>query len=116
MKNNTAGHLAEYMARWFMRLHGYRIIAHNFITGKGTHAGEVDFIAKRGHLLVFVEVKKRSSLEEAAYAIKTQQQQRIRKGAQSFLKNNPHYSNYEIRFDAILITFPFHIRHIKNAW
>ena len=116
MNNNTAGHLAESMARWFMRLRGYRIIACNEITGKGTHAGEVDFIAKRGNTLVFVEVKKRSTMERAAYAIKPQQQQRIRKGALAFIKRNPQYANYNIRFDAILITFPCTIEHIENAW
>ena len=116
MNNNTAGHLAESMARWFMRLHGYHIVACNEITGKGTHAGEVDFIAKRGNTLVFVEVKKRSDIERAAYAIKPQQQQRIRQGAMAFIKRNPQYMNYDIRFDAILIAFPCTIEHIENAW
>ena len=116
MNNNKAGHLAESMARWFMRLRGYKIIAHNEITGKGTHAGEVDFIACRRKTLVFVEVKKRSSLEKAAYAIKPGQQQRIRQGAMAFIKRNPKYTNYDIRFDAILITFPCSIQHIENAW
>lgn len=116
MKNNTAGHLAEYMAQWYMRLHGYHILAANVVTGRGTHAGEVDFIAKRGKTLIFAEVKKRSTMERAAYAITPQQQQRIRKGAQAFIKRNPKYQEYNIRFDAILITFPCTIEHIKNAW
>ena len=116
MQNNTAGHLAEYVARWYMRLHGYRILAANIVTGRGTHAGEVDFIAKRGKTLAFVEVKKRATLEEAAYAIKTTQQQRIRNGAQVFLKKNPQFQNCEIRFDAILVVFPCTIHHIPNAW
>ena len=116
MNNNFAGHLAESMAQWFMRLHGYHIIACNEITGKGTHAGEIDFIAKRGQTIVFVEVKKRKSLENAAYAIKPVQQQRIKNGAQAFIKRNPKYKDYNIRFDAILITFPCTIQHIENAW
>jgi putative endonuclease len=116
MNNNTAGHLAESMAHWFMRLKGYRIVTCNQITGKGTHAGEVDFIVRRGRTLVFVEVKKRSSLERAAYAIKPAQQQRIRNGAAAFLKKNPQFADFDIRFDAILITFPCSIEHIENAF
>ena len=116
MNNNSAGQLAELMAQWFMRLKGYRIVAQNVITGKGTHSGEVDFIARRGKTLVFVEVKKRSSLENAAYAIKPAQQQRIRNGAAVFLKKNPQYRDFDIRFDALLVTFPCTIKHIENAW
>ena len=116
MNNNLAGHLAESMARWFMRLKGYRIIAKNVVTGKGSHAGEVDFVAFRRHTLVFVEVKKRSSLDRAAYAIKPAQQQRIKNGAAAFLKRNPQFTGYDVRFDAILVKFPFAIEHIENAW
>ena len=116
MNSYLAGHLAESMAQWFMRLHGYRIVAQNVITGKGTHSGEVDFIARRGKILVFVEVKKRSSLDKAAYAIKPTQQQRIRNGAAVFLKKNPQFNDFDIRFDAILVTFPCSIKHIENAW
>lgn len=116
MNNNKSGHIAEFMARCYIRIKGYRIVAKNYITGKGTHAGEIDFIAKRGKTLVFVEVKKRSSIENAAYAIKPIQQQRIRNAAQSFIGCNPQYQNYDIRFDAILIAFPCHIKHITNAW
>jgi len=116
MNNNQSGHLAEFIARNFMRLKGYRILTKNYITGKGTHAGEIDFIATRGKTLVFVEVKKRSSIEKAAYAIKPTQQQRIRNAAQSFISHNPRFQNYNIRFDAVLITFPYSIQHIANAW
>lgn len=116
MNYNRAGHLAEAAARLYMRLHGYRIIAANIRGGRGTRIGETDFIACRGQVLVFVEVKKRSTLESAAYAIKPQQQIRIRNAALNFCRKNPNYQNYDIRFDAVLIAFPCHIRHIKNAW
>lgn len=116
MNSHTAGQLAELTARWFMRLHGYGIIASNVITGRGTHRGEIDFIARRGKTLVFVEVKKRSTTDNAAYALKPVQQQRIRNAAAAFIKRNPQYGDYAIRFDAILIAFPCSVRHIENAW
>lgn len=116
MSNYSRGKIAEFVARMYMRLHGYRIVAQNFTTGRGTTAGEVDFIACRAHTLVFVEVKKRKTVAEAAYAISKQQQQRIIRGAQSFLKQNPQYNDYDMRFDAILVVFPWYIEHLKNAW
>ena len=116
MKSNRAGKIAEFIARCYMRGKGYRVIARNEVTGRGTHAGEIDFIAAKGSNLIFVEVKKRSSAENAAFAIKPTQQHRIRRGAEAFLQRNPQYNHYNIRFDAILIVPPFYLTHIVNAW
>ena len=116
MNHNRAGQLAEAAARLYMRLHGYRIVAANVRGGRGTRIGETDFIACRGRILVFVEVKKRATLEGAAYAIKPLQQTRIRNAALNFCRQHPSYNDYDIRFDAVLIAFPCHIRHIENAW
>ena len=116
MSNYSRGKWAEFIARMYMRFNGYRIIANNFVTGQGTKAGEIDFVALRGKTLVFVEVKERKNFADAAYAILWRQQQRIIRGAQSFIKQNPHYKDYDIRFDAILVVFPWHTKHIKNAW
>ena len=119
MKNNNSyksGKIAEFVARNYLRLTGFRILAQNYITGRGTNAGEVDIIAARANLLVFVEVKKRSDLNKAAYAVSNRQQQRIIRGAEAFLQKNPQYAGYDCRFDAVLISFPLQIEHIKNAW
>ena len=116
MNNYHKGQRAEFLARIYMILHGYRIIARNYVTGRGTTAGEIDFIAKRGHCIVFAEVKERQTLDSAAYAISAKQQQRLIRGAECFIKNNPQYQGFDLRFDAILIVLPFTIRHIKNAW
>lgn len=69
MKADAKGHWAEFLARLLFRLKGYRIVAVNYVTGRGTNAGEVDFVACRQNVIVFVEVKQRSSLEKAAYAV-----------------------------------------------
>ena len=116
MNNYARGKYAEFLARCYMRLHGFGIVAKNYISGRGTTAGEIDFIAKRSNLLVFVEVKQRSSLDNAAYAISLNQQQRLIRGAKNFLKNHPQYNGCDLRFDAVLIELPFSIRHIENAW
>ena len=116
MNSYARGKWAEFIARMYMRLHGYRIVTRNFVTGRGTTAGEVDFIAYRGKMLIFAEVKERQSTTVAAYAISKQQQQHIVRGAQSFLQKNKQFKGYDMRFDAILVVLPWHIEHIKNAW
>ena len=77
MQNKKSGVWAEKLACVYFCLHGFKIVEHNYITGKGTGAGEVDLIVSRGKLLVFVEVKKRKNLDDAAYAILNSQKQRI---------------------------------------
>lgn len=116
MNNYHSGHWAEFLARNLFRLKGYRIVAANYITGKGTLAGELDFVARKGKTLVFVEVKKRSSLENAAYAISEMQKIRIRKGAEAFLKKHPQFYAFDIRFDVVLVKLPFSFLHLKNAF
>lgn len=116
MKNNQGGKLAEFLALLFFLAKGYLPLARNYVTGRGTNAGEVDLIVKKGRLIVFVEVKKRSNLERAAYAVTEKQKQRIIKGAEAFLKKHPQYDDCDVRFDAFLVEFPLHIRHLPNAW
>lgn len=69
MNNYQNGHLAEYMAMWFLRFRGYRLLFQNYRCGKGTHAGEVDLIMLKKKTVVFIEVKQRQTLEKAAYAV-----------------------------------------------
>ena len=116
LTNWQKGRWAEFYARMLFRCKGYHIIAHNYKTGIGTHAGEIDFIATKGKTIVFVEVKKRSSFDNAAEAILPQQQQRIVRGAEAFLQKHQKYKNYNARFDAVFVVFPLRILHLKNAW
>lgn len=104
------------MALFYLLCKGYFPVAKNYVTGRGTHAGEVDLIVKKRRLLVFVEVKKRQDLEQAAYAITEKQKQRIIRGAEAFLKKHPRYDDCAVRFDAVLVEFPASIRHLPNAW
>ena len=84
MYNYQNGHLAEYMAMWFLRFRGYRLLFQNYRCGKGTHAGEVDLIMLKKKTVVFIEVKQRQTLEKAAYAVLPPQKKRIRRAAEAF--------------------------------
>ncbi len=116
MKADAKGYWAEFAARQLFRLKGYRIVAANYVTGRGTNAGEVDFIASRQNVIVFVEVKQRSSIETAAYAISPRQQRRIWRAAEVFLQKYPQYLTFDIRFDAVTVCLPFKIRHFPDAF
>lgn len=116
MKDNRGGRLAEFMAAVYFVFRGFRIVRRNYVTGRGTGAGEIDLIVRRGSLLVFVEVKKRRSLEIAADAVTLRQRRRIWKAAENFIKNNPQYIDCNIRFDTFLSDSAFKFRHIADAW
>lgn len=116
MSNDLSGRTAEFMALQHLRLKGYALVACNYVTGRGTGAGEIDLIVKNQTTLIFTEVKKRKDINTAAYAILPKQQERIRRAAEVFLARHPEYQNFDIRFDAVLVQLPFKIEHIENAF
>ncbi len=59
---------AETVATLWLRARLYQILARNY----RAHGGEIDIIAKRGRTIVFVEVKARGDLNDAAIAITAQ--------------------------------------------
>lgn len=115
-QNYRRGHFAEFLAQLFLFVKGYHKIATNYITGRGTRAGEVDLIVCRGKTLVFVEVKQRPRMDDAAFAITPTQQQRIRRAAEAFVATHDAFQDYDLRFDAVLVCLPWHIRHLVNAF
>ncbi len=110
------GKFAEKTACWFLRFKGYRLIERNFKVGRGTGAGEIDLIMRKGKTLVFVEVKARQTLETAAESILLQQRIRTTKASAVFLQKNPQFKNHAVRYDAVLIAPKKWPKHIQDAW
>jgi len=81
-----------------------------------TKLGEIDLIAQRGKSLVFIEVKGRESLDDAIAAVSPQSQKRIIDAARMFLSYNPAFHSHDLRFDVMAVRFPYHIKHLENAW
>ena len=106
------GRWAEMLAAWRLRFAGYRVVARNY----RSPVGEIDLVARRGRTLVFVEIKTRPSLDEAAEAIRAGQQRRIRNAAEAFLAGHPQFAGYELRFDAVLLAPGRLPRHLPDAW
>jgi putative endonuclease len=97
---------AESRASAYLIAKGYRILARRY----RTPYGEIDIVARRRNLLAFIEVKARANLDDAAYSVTPQQQQRIVTAAQAWLMNQPDYANFDMRFDVVLIA-PRHLPH-----
>ncbi|MBR6231530.1 MAG: YraN family protein [Alphaproteobacteria bacterium] len=114
--NYKAGHFAEKIALFWLMMRGYRPVAMNFTVGRGTGAGEVDLIVRRGKTLVFVEVKKRPDEEKGRLAIHPKNQARIARTSEVFLARYPKYKNFNIRYDAVFISPKKFPKHLKNAW
>lgn len=95
------GLFSEFLARWFLRLHGYRILQNRYITGKNTNRAEIDIIARHKHTIVFIEVKCRQSIDAAWDAITPVQSARLRRAAETYLINKHWTGN--ARFDVIVV-------------
>jgi putative endonuclease len=98
------GSRGEERAAAFLCERGFSIIERNFRAGRG---GEIDIIARRGDLIVFVEVKRRLSdrFGGSLYAVTEAKKRRIRAVARSFLalRAGYHRPGYTFRFDLIAI-------------
>ena len=103
---------AESRAAAYLMAKGYRILAKRF----RTPYGEIDIVARRRHLVVFVEVKARASLDEAAYAVTPRQQARIIDAAQAWLMTHPEHAEFDLRFDVVLIAPRRLPRHLLAAF
>jgi putative endonuclease len=103
---------AESRAGFFLLAKAYRIVARRY----RTPFGEIDIVARRRRALVFVEVKARDTIDEAAAAVSERGKRRIVDAAQFWLAQHPGDVNAEIRFDVILVAPGKIPRHIANAF
>lgn len=111
------GLAAERRAVWLLRLKGYRILARNFRPAKNFGLGEIDIVARRGRMLTFIEVKARADEAGAMFAIGPEQQTRIARAAQHFIKTRPAYAEWPMRFDAVVLEAKrFWPKHVPDAF
>jgi putative endonuclease len=103
---------AESRAAALLIAKGFRILARRF----KSPVGEIDIVARRRSLLVFVEVKARAQPDDAAWSVTPRQQQRIAAAAEAWLAANSSDGFRDIRFDAILVAPGKLPRHIPAAF
>ena len=108
----TTGLYSEFLARMYLRFHGYRILKSRYITGKNTNRAEIDIIAQHKNTIVFVEVKCRKNISAAWDAITPTQSARLRRAAETYLINK-HWKG-DARF-AVIVVCGHKIYWAKNA-
>ena len=112
VKNKIEGNVGEIKAVNFLKKKKYKIITTNY----KNKIGEIDIIAEKDDLIVFVEVKNRSTFAfgRPIEAVTLQKQNKIKKVAEIFLMIN-HIQYHNVRFDVIEVFDDF-INHTENAF
>jgi putative endonuclease len=105
------GRRAETLACWYLRVHGWRILARR----ARVPGGEVDIVARRGRTLSFIEVKARASDDAAAFALDDWRLRRVVVAAERLA---PRYmrDGDDVRVDAMFIVPRHWPRHLANVW
>ena len=112
------GAAGEEIARRFLRAKGYLILDANWTTA----FGEIDIVAKRNDVLVFVEVKTRraASTETALEAVTPSKHERILKAVYQYLHVHDIDSETVWRIDVIAVAIAGdrqpRIDHVEDAF
>lgn len=102
------GRWAEWFAALALVLKAYRVQAIRY----RTKLGEIDVIARKGDLVVVVEVKARRTVAEAVDSVGWHAQRRIHDAADMWLARQHSPEKLSIRFDIIAICpwrWPVHL-------
>ena len=110
------GKAGENLAVEFLKSLGYKIIHCNYYS----QYGEIDIIALDDDLLVFLEVKTRTSnLNSALSSVSYAKQLKLSQTASFFLSQNHQYEDHFTRFDLVVILKKPNstkIKHYKDAF
>lgn len=106
------GRRAEFLAKWWLRLNGYTVLAVRF----KRPFGEIDIIARRGQTLVFVEVKQRQTIEAAKDAVAPRAWLRIARAAEAWAATQPDLPDLNWRFDLIAVSAKGFVKHFRDYW
>lgn len=116
-KARARGTAAEWFATIWLFLKGYRIQARQF----HAHGGELDVVAltpcwNSPCTIVFVEVRARSTLEQAVGSVTHAKRQRVAKAASQYCARNRKLATLPRRFDLIVLADRGWPRHLVDAW
>ncbi len=110
--NHVLGVQGETLAKQYLTEKGYKILEQNYTT----KIGEIDIIATKNDIIVFVEVKNRQTKRFGMprEAITPYKQNKIRKVALQYLVAKK-LTNKQVRFDCVEILGDT-ITHIENCF
>ena len=115
MNIGATGEKGEKLAAGYLRRRGYRILERNY----QTRFGEIDLIARKRDVLVFVEVKTRAAGAPVSGrdAVDAAKQARVRTAALQYWQAGR--GDLQPRFDVVEVTLSpkgAHIEHIEDAF
>ena len=116
--NIHIGSIGEKLAVNYIKEKGYDVLDCNY----STKLGELDIIAMKHDIIIFIEVKTRTSdiFGIPSEAVNYKKQQTIQKLSQQYiLYKNLDKSHFSYRFDVIevkLMGKKYKINHIENAF
>jgi putative endonuclease len=106
------GLAGETAAALVLTAKGYRILERRFRTRRG----EIDLIARRGRLIVFVEVKARPTINQALEAVTERQRRRLVAAATAWMAVAPAIEGCDFRFDVVAIAANALPHHLEGAF
>jgi putative endonuclease len=106
--NVDKGKWGEELAAGYLQQQGYQILFRNFYS----KYGELDIVAKRNNLLVFVEVKTRTqnSFGTPGEAVDERKRRHMNYAANFFIQRFG-FHHFDLRFDVIEIN----LNHLENV-
>jgi putative endonuclease len=116
LNNRASGDLGEEIASRYLERGGYEVVERNYRTRRG----ELDLVARRGDILVIVEVKLRrgKAYGDPLEAVTPRKQQTIRLMAEEYLsERDPSFE--DLRFDVVgilLLAGRPEISHVEDAF
>jgi len=115
--HRKTGSLGEEQAADFLKANGYEILCKNY---HFSNRGEIDIIATKDNILIFIEVKTALSdrFGEPEYWVTPSKQKQIVKVAQAYLHMNG-ISDKDCRFDVMALRKTgdeYQINHYENAF
>jgi putative endonuclease len=106
------GRRAEVIAALWLMAKGYRILGFRL----ATPLGEIDLLAQRGKTLAVVEVKQRTTIEDALDAVTPTQRDRLRRAAAHLSAHRAGLRDLLVRLDLIALAPGRPPRHVPDAW
>ena len=106
------GRRAENAAALWLQLKGYRILDRR----ARTPACEIDLIAVKKNMLVFVEVKLRARQDAALESVTPALRRRIEQAARIWATSRHKLRDHVWRFDIMLLSPGKFPRHMRDAW
>ncbi|MET3664016.1 YraN family protein [Caulobacter sp. 1776] len=106
------GRRAEVLAALWLMAKGYRILGFRL----ATPLGEIDLLAQRGRILAVVEVKQRTTIEDALDAVTPTQRDRLRRAAAHVSAHRTGLRDLFVRLDLIALAPGRAPRHLPDAW